>query len=169
MSKERYQIDPDVLHDLTSQGHTQKEIAHYMGISVPTLRKNIRELKLHQGLLLEYREVQSLQLTSLQAKVLEAITEDKIQEASLGELLAAYKILKEKEHMVEGKPTEVKGLVGYLMHIEKEEQQVEEAQVVDATVEDEDLSKYEEGVDLDIEPMKADPAVIDPENPNWMG
>ena len=76
-----------------------------------------------------------------------AITPEKIHAASLKDLVSCFKILKDKELNIEGKPSEIKGLVGYLVELEKKEfelnvkvnpEGVEEAKdmVVDITSED---------------------------------
>jgi hypothetical protein len=109
--------------DMASVGMPQKEIARQLGLSIPTLERNIAELTAEQGVILKYRELQSLQLTKIQARVLEAITPDKIAEASLSELVVAFKILKDKELVTDGKPNEIHGLVGYLVQLEKAELQ----------------------------------------------
>lgn len=96
-------------------------IATELGISAPTLRKRIADIQQKQGLLLQYRSIQSLQLTELQARVLEAITPEKINEAPLRDLVASFKILKDKELVIEGKPSEIKGLVAHLIYLEKQE------------------------------------------------
>lgn len=115
-------IDMQVALDLIERGGASvKETAQELGCSVPTLRKRIADLQLKQGVLLQYRAIQSLQLTELQARVLEAITPAKINEASLRDLVACYKILKDKELNIEGKPSEIKGLVAHLIHIERQE------------------------------------------------
>jgi len=114
-------LDIEVLYDLSERGLSKKEMASELGISTETLSKRMSDIRSKQGLLMEYRAIQSLQLTELQARVLEAITPEKIQEAPLGELVKAYKILKDHELTLEGKPKELKGLVGYLIQIEKEE------------------------------------------------
>lgn len=107
--------------DLCERGLTQDQLSSELQVSKPTLAKRIADVQGKQGILLKYRAIQSLQLTELQAKCLEAITDDKIEAASLDELVRAYKILKEKEQVIEGRPTEIKDLVSYLIHIEKEE------------------------------------------------
>jgi hypothetical protein len=56
--------------------------------------------------------------------VLEAITPEKISEAPLRDLVASYKILKDKELVIEGKPSEIKGLVAHLVYLEKQEQAI---------------------------------------------
>lgn len=69
----------------------------------------------------KYRTVQSYQLTDLQLKLLSHIDESMISEAKLKDIVEAFKTLKTVEHMIEGKPTEIKGLVAYLVAIEKED------------------------------------------------
>ena len=115
------EVDFDVVYDLAEQGFRQYEIAEELGISTSTLSKRLVEVREKQGLLMRYRELQSLQLTSIQARILEAITPEKINEAPLRDLILAFKILKEKEQTIEGKPTEIKGLVHYLLELEKQE------------------------------------------------
>lgn len=104
-------------------------MSEMLGVSKPTLSARIADLTEKQGLLLKYRELQALQLTELQSRVLEAITPEKIQDASLSELVQAFRILKDKELVVSGKPSEITGLVGYLIQLEKQEH----AQLVDIT------------------------------------
>lgn len=113
-------LNTEILHDLLSKGVPRKDIAQDMGISVHRLNKTIVELQQGQGLLLKYRELQHLQLTGLQAKVLDAITPEKIEAASLVELVSAFKVLKDKELVIQGKATSITGLVGYLVQLEKE-------------------------------------------------
>lgn len=96
-------------------------IADMFGISTITLSKRIADIQSKQQVLLQYRALQSLQLTELQARVLEAITPEKIENADLKDLVLAYKILKDKELVVDGKPNEIKGLVSYLIQLEKEQ------------------------------------------------
>jgi predicted transcriptional regulator len=115
------ELNTEILHDLLSKGVPRTSIASDLGISVHTLNKTITELQHGQGLLLKYRELQHLQLTGLQAKVLEAITPAKIEAASLVELVSAFKVLKDKELVINGKATSITGIVGYLVQLEKEE------------------------------------------------
>lgn len=117
----KVEIDTEILLDLQEMGLTQKDAAGELGISPQTLSKRIAEVQSKQGLLLQYRSLQSLQLTELQARILEAITPDKIEQAGLKDLVLAFKILKDKEQVIEGKPTEIKGLVSYLIKLEEEE------------------------------------------------
>jgi len=114
-------IDTDVLLDFGDMGLTIKEQADEIGCSPQTISNRIAKIQQEQGILMKYRPLQSLQLTSIQAKILEAITPDKIEQAPLRDLVFAFKILKDKEQVLEGKPTDIKGLVGYLIKIEKEE------------------------------------------------
>jgi hypothetical protein len=117
----RTEVDEDALMDLLSRGCTQKEVAEAFNTSPTVISKRVSMLQRKHGVLLQYRSVQSLELTEIQAKVLAAITPEKIADAPLRDLIIAFKILKDKEHLMDGKPTELKGLVGYLMQLEKEE------------------------------------------------
>lgn len=119
MGRNKKDIDAEELMDLLERGIPQKEIATKLEITPPTLSKRIAELQREQGVLLQYRPLQSLQLTKLQAAVLDRITPEKIADAPLRDLIIAYKILKDKELVIEGKPSDIKGLVGYLIELEK--------------------------------------------------
>jgi transcriptional regulator with XRE-family HTH domain len=125
--------------DLLEQGFSQTEVASELGVSAPTLAKKIADIQSKQGLILKYRALQSIQLTELQCRVLEAITPEKINEAPLKDLVGAYKILKDKELITDGKPTEIKGLVAYLVAMEKQELALEKD---DSIV---DIAALEEG------------------------
>jgi DNA-binding CsgD family transcriptional regulator len=115
------QVDMEAALDLLMRGESVPSIACELGISPPTLRARIADLQAKQGVLLQYRAIQSLQLTELQARVLEAITPEKINDAPLRDLVMSYKILKDKEQVIEGKPSEIRGLVAHLIHLEKQE------------------------------------------------
>ena len=121
MGRPTVNLDTETVYDLATRGLNQKQMASELGISIPTLSRRIADIQEKQGLLLQYRTLQSLQLTELQARILEHITPEKIEQADLKDLIVAFKILKDKELVVEGKPTEVKGLISYLIQIEKEE------------------------------------------------
>jgi len=137
MGRKAIDVDMEAAMDLIMRGEKVPMIAAELGISPPTLRTRIADLSKKQGLLLKYRSVQSLQLTELQARVLEAITPEKIEEAGLRDLVMSYKILKDKEQVMEGKPNEIKGLVAHLIHLEKQEQVVQNPEdVVDAEYDD---------------------------------
>lgn len=125
MGRPEKEVDFEKLLDLVGKDLPQSVIAEELGISIPTLAKRIAEIRDKQGILMQYRDLQSLQLTSIQARILEAVTPQKIQEASFRDLILAFKILKDKEHTIEGKPTEIKGLVHYLLELEKEESAIE--------------------------------------------
>lgn len=147
LGRPRKEVDVETLYDLALQGATKKDQAEELGISRPTLSRRIAEIQAKQGVLLQYRALQNLQLTDLQARVLEAITPEKIEEASLKDLVLCYKILKEKELLLSGKPTDVKGFMHYLIELEKEEMALSAGVEVDDEgevfeVDKEDLREY---------------------------
>lgn len=121
MGRPHSEVDEEKLLDLLEQGWKQGDIAGELGVSKPTLAARIADIQTKQGLILKYRALQSLQLTELQARILEAITPEKIDSASLKDLAGAYKILKDKELTIDGKPTEIKGLVAYLVEMERQQ------------------------------------------------
>lgn len=129
MGRPRLDVDMEAAIDLLMRGEKIPAVASELGINHMTLRKRIAELQNSQGLLLQYRSIQSLQLTELQARVLEAITPEKIEAAPLKDLVMSYKILKDKELTIEGKPSEIKGLVAHLIHLEKQEIALKEGRV----------------------------------------
>ena len=136
MSRPKKEVDPEELMELLERGIPQKDIAVKLDITPPTLSKRIAELQKEQGVLLQYRPLQSLQLTKLQAAVLERITPEKIADAPLRDLILAYKILKDKELVIEGKPSDIKGLVGYLIELEKLEAEGKMPSIEDQDAED---------------------------------
>jgi len=128
--------DEDIaaLVDLLERGATLGEIGEVVDASPKTISQRITEIQEEHSVLLQYRAIQSMELTKLQAKVLMAITDDKINEASLSELVNAFKILKDKELVLEGKPSDIKGLVGYLIQLEKEEAGLAHPPAIEAEV-----------------------------------
>lgn len=138
------EIDTELLLDMAiDRGLTNKQIATEIGNVSPSLiSKRIADIQKNEGILMQYRAVQSLQLTALQAKILENITDEKIEEAPLRDLVVAYKILKDKELVSDGKPNEIKGLVGYLVQMEKQQAALDKPiDVTEVTEEEEEIEK----------------------------
>lgn len=150
MGRPQIEVDTETLVDLAEMGLTQKEQAGELGISIGTLQRRIGDIQKKHGILMQYRAIQSLQLTELQARCLEAITPEKIEGANLRDLIIAFKILKDKELTIEGKPSEIKGLVAYLIELEKEEAALETP--IDAEVLDEAEKVVKEITDPDYLP-----------------
>lgn len=113
-------ISVEELLDLRERGLTTTEIAEVFGVSRQTVSARISELQRSQGVLLKYREVKGLHLTQLQARILEAITPEKIDNAPLRDLVYAYKVLADSEVTGEDGREKMGGLLGYLVQMEKE-------------------------------------------------
>ena len=126
MGRPKIEIEPELIYEMSSRGATIKEMADVTGVCTKTLSRRMAELKLHQGLLLKYRSLQTLELTALQARVLNAITPEKIESASLIDLARAFSILKKAELGIEGKPSGAKGLLHFLLQLEEEEKEERE-------------------------------------------
>ncbi|MGO9017272.1 MAG: hypothetical protein ACLQVJ_02880 [Syntrophobacteraceae bacterium] len=122
MSRRKIEVDTLTIYDLASEGKTQKEIAKELGICPITLARRMADIQAKEGILLKYRSIQTLQLTELQLRVLEAITPEKIADASLLDLAKAFKILKDAELGLKGEPFRITGLLGYLLEIEREDE-----------------------------------------------
>lgn len=121
MSKEMSEQQIAEFLDLLERGASPPEIAKTVGLTPPTVRQRIAKLQQDQGILLQYRSLQNLRLTELQHCILEAITPEKIAEAPLNILVQAFRILKDKELVMTGNPTEIRGLVGYLVELERQD------------------------------------------------
>ena len=151
------EIPEDQLVEMLQDGWSRKDTAAELGITTPTLRRRIANLQKKEGQILQYRALQSLELTEIEAQILEAVTPEKIYTASLRDLVTAFKILKDKELVSEGRPNEIRGLVGYLMVLEKEEaaQKVSVGKTIDAEIVNrnptpEEYSKAEKAADEEI-------------------
>lgn len=120
MGRNPKEIDIEAMIDLASRGVPQTEIAEHLGVSTPTIATRIQKLQEEQGILLQYRGLRNLHLTKLQAKCLEAISDTKIKDATMIDLVRAFKILHDAETETKD-GTKVHGLVAYLLQIEKEE------------------------------------------------
>lgn len=143
-------VDTEVLFDMMEKGTKRMDIAQQLGMSSRTLSRRITEIQEKQGLILQYRALQNLQLTELQATILENITADKIEEAPLRDLVFAYKTLKDKEATDIGKPSDIKGMMHYLIELErrdvagKEEPLNVDEDVIDIGEMDVDLNNLKE-------------------------
>jgi hypothetical protein len=139
MGARRKEIDVNLMLDMLSEGISKKEIGETLGVSVPTIEANIERLGKEEQSLMAYSKVQHLELIGIQRRIACGVTDTKIDAADLGELASAFKIFKQAEQLVQGKPTEIHGLMGFLMALEKEDiekAQAPEAETVETTVED---------------------------------
>lgn len=121
MGRPKLKIDTPALLNMRSQGKSIKEISNNFGISTATLSRRIAELRYKEGIISKYRELQHLQLTALQFKILESVTPDKLDRASLLELARAYYILeKAKPRLNDLRPSNISGLMSYLLQIDQD-------------------------------------------------
>lgn len=102
MGRRKKQIDADKLLQLRSEGKTLAVISKEMGVSIPTLSRRVAELENEEGILTKYRQLQGLQLSSLQFRILEAVTPERITKCSITELLLSFHILKKAELAIRG-------------------------------------------------------------------
>jgi len=122
MGRQRLEIDETAILEMRRQRKSVKEISANLGISTATLSRRIAVLRYEKGILTKYRELQNLQLTELQFRILEAITPEKIDKASLLELIKAFYVLHKAQMLTAGKESsKVHRLVDYLLEIERED------------------------------------------------
>ena len=120
MGRPKKEIDEITVLKLREEGKTMEAIAGITGVSIPTLSRRIASLKYQKGILTKYRELQGLQLTAHQARLLEAADAKGFEEADLTELMDAFNILKKAETAIQGKESfRVCGLKEHLMVFEK--------------------------------------------------
>ncbi|MEA2013963.1 MAG: helix-turn-helix domain-containing protein [Thermodesulfobacteriota bacterium] len=122
MGRPKKQIDEITLLRLREEGKTMKAIAKIVGVSVPTISRRIASLKYQKGILTKYRELQGLQLTEHQARILEAVEAKDFEKADLAELLNAFSTLKKVEIAIQGKESfKLRGLLDHLQALEHSE------------------------------------------------
>jgi DNA-binding XRE family transcriptional regulator len=107
--------------DLLADGMRQKDVAAIVGVSPVTINKRVEELKKEENTLLAYDKNRYLDLISVQQRIIANVTDDKLAAAPLQHLASAYAQFGKMEQLIQGKPTEIHGLMGYLLHLEKEE------------------------------------------------
>lgn len=131
-------VDMADVVEMIEDGLDRKAIAENVGCSVSTLNRKIKELQEKEGVLLDWRSVRSLKLTELQAAILDKITPEKMEEASLKDLVLAYKVLADKEDELENpEKGKITGLVAYLIELEKRNYVLDEAKIIDVPLVDE--------------------------------
>lgn len=114
-------IDKDLMISLLSDGMSRKDVAAILGVSAPTISNKIDELRKEESGLLAYEKVMHLDLIAVQQKCLNGVTEEKIAEAPLGQIASMFSATNKAMQLATGRPTEIHGLMGYLLHLEKED------------------------------------------------
>ncbi|BAH75356.1 winged helix-turn-helix transcriptional regulator [Solidesulfovibrio magneticus] len=112
--KEARQITAEDIKILMDSGKNQKEIAKELGVSVPTIARRMAALRLNKGPPMQFRDIKGLCLNSIQASALEAITPERIEKASLLELMKAYKVLLKSDKPLRKVKGEFTGLLNHL-------------------------------------------------------
>jgi hypothetical protein len=142
-------IDTDLMLELLADGMSRKDTAAALGISAPTLDARVEMLRKAESSLLAYDKNHYLDLIAVKQRLVEGVTDSKIEEAPLGQIAQAYGVFSKMEQLIQGRPTEIHGLMGYLLHLEKEDLTNKvDGDVVDAdivsSVEPEQLSLFGE-------------------------
>lgn len=119
MGRPRKEIDELNLLAMRGEGKKLKEISKEMAVSMTTLTRRLATLHHEKGILTKYRQLQGLQLTELQAGILEAVYEKSNENDSLIELIQAFNVLKKAENYIQGKESmKIRGLLDHLRILE---------------------------------------------------
>lgn len=121
MGRKPADIDIDLMLSLLGDGMSRKETSDALGVCPGSLDLAIEKLKKQENSLLAYDKVHHLDLIGVKKKLVDGVTEEKIAEAPLASIASAYGVFAKMEQLVQGRPTEIHGLMGYLMHLEKED------------------------------------------------
>lgn len=120
MGRPKKQIDHVTLLKMRGVGKTLKEISEAMAVSIPTLTRRLAVLRHEKDILTKYRQLQGLQLTELQARILEKVDKKDFENDSLIELIQAFLVLKKAEIAIQGKESfKVWGLLDHLRALER--------------------------------------------------
>lgn len=131
MGRPEKDLDINLAIDLLADGLSKKDVATLIGCTVPTLDSRIEDLKKEESALLAYDKCHYLDLIKVKERLVRGVTEDKVAEAPLSSIASAYNVFGKMEQLLQGKPTEIHGLMGYLMKLEKED--VQSKGIIDIT------------------------------------
>lgn len=121
MGRNKAEVDTDLLVDLIAEGMNTKSIASLLGVSAPTVLAKIEELKKEESALLAYDKTKHLDLIGVQQRILANVTDEKLAAAPVQHLASSYAQFGKMLLLDQSRPTEIHGLMGYLIHLEKED------------------------------------------------
>lgn len=123
MGRPRKEIDIETILEMRSKGDKIASIARQMRISETTLSRRFADLN-QEGILTKYRQLQGLQLTELQARILETADSKNLEYCSLTELLRSFYVLKKAEITIQGKESsKISGLMSHLLALQEAEKE----------------------------------------------
>lgn len=118
MGRPLLELDEEKLLDMSDRGFSQKEMSEELECSVPTLARTIKRLQTDQGLILKYRDLESLRVTALKHDLIGKL-EDRMDHMTNDELIRALGILQRADKDRVG-DAPIEGLIGHLMQMQKE-------------------------------------------------
>jgi DNA-binding Lrp family transcriptional regulator len=101
---------------------TIKQAANMMELSEQTLRNRIKKIEETEDLILDFKKSEGKMLESIKGHALTKIAENlEAGRYAPEDLPKLYETICKQDQLKNGKPTEVKGIVGILIEMEKEE------------------------------------------------
>lgn len=137
MGRPQADIDVEKLLQQMDDQVPQKEMSKTLGISIPTLRKKIDDLRAEQGIILETKSVENLRVIKIKTKVMDRI-ENQLHTMEPDTLLKALSTLNKMDKS-EGGDEKVKGLLGIISALDEEadrraDEKVEEKLLEERTI-----------------------------------
>jgi len=115
MGRPKKKCDESKILELVHDGETLQNISKQVGVSTSTISRRLAGLRRDRDFLSVYQELQHLHITQIQFRVLEAITPQKIEHASLSQLTRALKVLFELAASL--KPKNQKEVKSFVDHV----------------------------------------------------
>ena len=129
MGRHSLELDQEVLLDMSHRGFTQKEMSEELEVSIPTIAKTIITLRTDQGLILKYRDLESLRVTALKHDLIQELEERLIAATmSNDEILKGIAVMQRADKDKVG-DAPIDGLIGHLMEIQKQKADEAKARV----------------------------------------
>lgn len=136
-------VDTELMVSLLSMGMTKADVAGIMGVTSPTIEARINDLRKEENALLAYDKCRYLDLISVQQRLVAGVTDAKIEEAPLGQIAQAFGVFNKAEMLVQGKPTEIHGLMGFLLQLDKEDVETAKSKIDNGEVEEAEFASAE--------------------------
>jgi DNA-binding Lrp family transcriptional regulator len=120
---------------MVDDGVPMKEMSQSLGVSTPTLRARIDQLRDEQGIILEAKGVETLRVAKLKEIALGRI-ERNLPNMDNDDLIKTLTVLNRMDTPVEDDTGKVKGLIGLLAEIDKEADKIVDKRVEERLLEE---------------------------------
>lgn len=128
MGRRKLEVDAEKLIDMADRGFTKLAIADELDISQPTLSRKMAELRRDQGIILEYRDMESLRVTGMKSKLMDLLEERlDAKELDNDQIIRGLGVLMKADKKID-EGGQIEGLIGHLMEVEKRQKEIRDKQ-----------------------------------------